>query len=516
MQSQAAQHNLESASQQWSNRILIAAAMGILFLTFFPFRFVSHPKLPDDAFPLLLGGVPGKHSGVLDALLNVLLFVPFGYGLSEKLREKGKSRGATLLLVWIAGALFSYGIEFVQLYIPSRDSGWEDVLTNSTGSAAGFLFFAVSGSAVLRSLGRIESVLESFFTVRRVAAVLLIYFALWFAISARLQRETRLTNWDPDSQLLVGNDAIGKPLTAWKGEISRLELWDRALPREIAVALTGGASSDAAAPDALAAYDFSDGPPFRDRTKSLPDLSWSAGTPAQGDPNQLVFDGGAWLASTAPASDLVTDLQRTNQFTIHLVCRPAEGNGSDGRIISISRSTGVVNLTIRQEDTSLVFWFRSPLSVRHAQLAWYIPNVFAPNQARSILYSYDGSSLSLYIDGKPEAIRYQLGPGAGLARVFRRIKPNELDGYHDIYYALVFFPAGAVLGIVARKVRAHRAAAWLSLALMLAVPPVLFEGLLIAVSRRSFSTGDLVLSLALTAGGALWMNADAPPHTRAL
>ena len=67
----------------WSNRILILAIAGILFLTMYPFRLNIH-ALANGASPFLLG--KSEKSGLVDALLNVLLFVPFGFGLGEKLR----------------------------------------------------------------------------------------------------------------------------------------------------------------------------------------------------------------------------------------------------------------------------------------------------------------------------------------------------------------------------------------------------------------------------------------------
>lgn len=272
MQSQAAQPNLPSDSQRYSNRILIAAMAGILFLTCFPFQFMSHARLPEGASRFLLGMTFGKHPGVFDDFLNVLLFVPLGFGLSEKLLEKGKSRIGTFFAVLIAGFFLSYAIEFTQLYIPGRDSGWEDVITNSSGSAAGFFLFLILGSALLRLLTRAERSIESLATAGRVAVVLIVYFACWFTVSARLQAETKLTDWVPDSRLLVGNDVAGKAGNGWKGAISKLEIWDRALPPRAATAVTGGAVSQADAPAALAAYDFTGGAPFRDRMKFLPDL----------------------------------------------------------------------------------------------------------------------------------------------------------------------------------------------------------------------------------------------------
>src|ERR1700674_1294680 len=154
----------------WSNRILLLAIAGILFLTLYPFRFDFHVVLPGNASPLLLGRTL-KSSGVKNAFLNVLLFVPFGFGLSEKLRERNKSRGLTFVLALAAGALFSYGIEFLQIYIPERDSGWEDVFTNTLGSVVGFLVYAILGKFALRCLSNCESLLETLLTLRRVFVV---------------------------------------------------------------------------------------------------------------------------------------------------------------------------------------------------------------------------------------------------------------------------------------------------------------------------------------------------------
>ena len=88
-------------SISWSNRILILATAGILFLTLYPFRLNFH-ALANGASPFLLGK-SGK-SGLVDALLNVLLFVPFGFGLSERLREPGKSIRFVLLATVAVGA----------------------------------------------------------------------------------------------------------------------------------------------------------------------------------------------------------------------------------------------------------------------------------------------------------------------------------------------------------------------------------------------------------------------------
>jgi len=488
--------------------------MGILFLTLFPFRVVFHAKLPAGASPFLLAGPFFKDSGVRDAILNVLLFVPLGFGLSEKLSEKSKSRVAIFFTVWIGGAVLSYAIELAQLYVPGRDSGWEDVVTNSTGAAAGFFLFSVFGSALLLFLARAERAAESFLTPKRLATALLIYFACWFAISGRLQTESRLTNWRANTHLVVGNDATGGAGGVWKGEVSELELWNRPLSPESAVALSSGATPRSDEPQPVAAFDLTSGPPFRDRMQSLPDLSWPPGIQGHGDPSGLGPHGGKPVALTTPASGLVAALQRTNQFAIHVVCKPAQAV-LFSQIISISGTPAPTNLTMWQEGTSLGFWFRSPVSVGHALLAWSVPKVFAPNQARNIVYSYNGSILTLYVDGRLAAPPYRLGPGAVLARAFRLIRPNELDGYHDIYYALVFFPVGIALGIAARAAWARGLLVWLSFGFVVVVPGILFEFLLAALGGRGFSARSIALSAALSVMGGFWINADRMSRGRA-
>src|SRR5277367_1613228 len=188
----------------WSNRILILATAGILFLTLYPFRLNFHP-LVNGASPFLLG--KSAKSGFVDALLNILLFVPFGFGLGEKLRERGKSIRFVLVSALAAGALFSYAIEFTQLYIPERDSGWEDVFTNGSGSLVGSILYLLVGSAIVRVLSATHRSLVRWLTPVRIAWVLLAYFCFWFLLAAVLQKQSRLSNWKPEAILILGNDA---------------------------------------------------------------------------------------------------------------------------------------------------------------------------------------------------------------------------------------------------------------------------------------------------------------------
>lgn len=422
------------------------------------------------------------------------------------------SRSSAFFLVWAAGAIFSYAIELAQFYIPMRDSGWEDVFTNSSGSIVGFFLFEILGAFTISFLARCEAGLRSWLTLRRIAVLLLIYFGSWFALSAVLQTQTRLSNWDPNSLLVVGNEAGGQ--SAWKGRISELQLGDRALPDATALQLTSGQIGNEVRSVWRAEYNFSGAPPFKDRRDFFPVLSWTPSVPLPPPSDTLVLNGKSWISSKAPVSDLVTDLRKTNQFAIHLICSAEETHSGRGHIISIARSPLLADLTVRQEESNLVLWFRSPLSVKRAILAWYVPNVFNDTQARNILYSYDGANLSLFINGKKSSRLYRLGPGTSLARLLRMVRPAELQGYNDIYYSLIFFPAGIILGMAAQK-RIHAGAAnRLVIILYFLLPAFLLEFILTQVSGRSFWMSNCLLPISLTVAGYLWIGSDSSRFAR--
>jgi len=507
-QDQPTDSALQPDAYAWRYRILLAALTGILFLTFYPFRFSLHASLPAEASPFLLGR-GGKGSGPLGAFLNILLFIPFGLGLAAEFRRRGRSWISTILYTWAAGALLSYSIEFAQLYVPARDSGWDDVVTNSTGSLFGSLLLVFPGQSILAVLGRCEKALEEWLNVNRAAALLLGFLVLGFGMSAKWQAETRISNWDANCRLVVGNDATRQHF--WAGQASRLQIWDRAIPIALAERITlGGASAANDVPLPVASFDLSGASPRQDPSRLSIELSRISALRPRGVGGP--FDVESWLATTVPVTELAAGLRRTNQFSVRAVIIP-DTVASTGRILSLSEPSGLSDLYLRQEDTDLVFWFRNGISVKRALLAWIVPNVIAAHRPRDVLFSFDGSVLRLSIDGKrfPE---YRLSPGTAWAQWFRYVRPSELNGYEDIYYASLFLPVGVLLGITLRKESSRRAAGMLLTVFGLIIAPLILELILVWVSGRAPSVGSIAQSAFLAIAGLIWINADFWPAAR--
>ena len=494
----------DAHAPSWSNRILFPAAVGILFLTLYPFEF----SLVRHGLPFLLNGW-GKGSGTLDVFLNVLLFIPFGFGLAESLRERGRSRAAVVGIALVAGALFSYTVELLQFFIAVRDSGWGDVITNSTGSALGSLVYEFGGATILSLASHIESALVTWLNWRRVIVSLLVYVGVWLAVSIHFQREVRITDWGPHSMLLIGSSAVEEPDSAWNGRVFEVEFWNHALPETAAKAITAGGPPTG--PPPLASYNLSGDPPFQDLRRVLPGLAWARDPSASAPP----VAEGSWLISRAPISSLVNQVARTNRFSLHVLCQASPAVARNRRIVVIAQPLGPMNLELDQKGTQLGFWFRNALSAKRPRLAWGVPNVFAPGQARNFLISYDGSRLTLYLDGRKEGRAYELGPGAGLAALLHGIKSGELDGYHYIFYAIVFFPPGWLLGLGWRKLASETVLRLGLMSLGVLVVPFLFEICLAFGGSASLWLGNIALSMLLVLAGAFWANTDRhQPETR--
>jgi len=500
------------SSVSWSNRILIVATVAIFFLTLYPFEFDLHRHLMRPLFPFSLGGW-GKGVDALDDFLNVLLFLPLGFGLAESSRERGKSRLAALALSLLVGCSLSYVVELLQIYLPLRDSGWRDVLTNSIGAIFGATLFDLLGPAVVRQLSRAEHLASAWLTFGRATAVLLVYVGLWSVGAACLQRAARPDNWNPDSFLVVGNSASNDRQSGWSGQVYELDVWGRAVSPELALTMTSQNAADASASNSIAVYRFSGPGPYPDERHLLPNLSWTAQAPSTNAVNDAPLNRKSWLVSAGSVSALVSDLRKTGQFSVRVLCEPTETNGVDARIVSILSASGTSNLEMRQKDASLVFWFRTPISGARSRMSWTVPEIFAANKMCDILLSFDGASVNFFVDGGRRGRGYELGPGAALARYVRRIKAPELKGYRYIFYAIVFFPLGSILGLLWKP----SPAPWLRLFFFLLLglsPAIVLEFVLMHVSGRALSSENLLLSIVLTFGSSLWINADRrPPRT---
>lgn len=76
----------------------------------------------------------GSQSFYLNVIGNIVIFIPFGYFISNYIKPKG------MLPILIVSALSSMTVEFVQICI-GRSFDIDDIILNAVGAIIGFLFY---------------------------------------------------------------------------------------------------------------------------------------------------------------------------------------------------------------------------------------------------------------------------------------------------------------------------------------------------------------------------------------
>jgi hypothetical protein len=76
-------------------------------------------------------------SNWLDVAVNILGFLPLGGLLMRLLTGRGMNAGMALFMAVSAGFVVSFGVEYLQAFLPSRDSSLRDLITNCAGTLIG-------------------------------------------------------------------------------------------------------------------------------------------------------------------------------------------------------------------------------------------------------------------------------------------------------------------------------------------------------------------------------------------
>jgi VanZ family protein len=137
-------------------RALALAALGAAAFTVYgslvPFHFRALPvgEAVDQFRAVLAAGVQIVSRS--DALANVLLGAPLGFALLGVLcADRPRSVGRTITLAALllpACALFAAGVEFSQLFTPTRTCSASDIVAQTIGSALGMVAWGVFGRAL--------------------------------------------------------------------------------------------------------------------------------------------------------------------------------------------------------------------------------------------------------------------------------------------------------------------------------------------------------------------------------
>ena len=373
----------------WLGLITLGALALNLWLRLTPFDFMWDGRVPWERLslgPLTLRDVP----------LNVLLFVPLGFGLAgifnnHRLRRFHRLEEKICEICVICGSLLllSVVLEAAQLFLPQRAPSVADVVANGLGALLGVWLYRAWAMGIGRALRR-------YVTRRNLLVGLGVYVLLATWLTVYLYRSVRLSNWDDSFPLVVGNEAVGR--RQWSGKVHRLS-FDAYCDSDIVSA---------------ARYDF-DGPaPYAnlDEDFTHPALDWSEGSTTAQDGQGVRLGPGEWLTTTEPFRDFSEQARRCHSFAITtLVATIDPAQRGPARIISISADAERRNITLGQEADALIIRLRTPAGGENGQKPeLLVPGVFADGRTRLITVRYDAPMLWVTVDSEEYAL--SLAPGA--------------------------------------------------------------------------------------------------------
>jgi glycopeptide antibiotics resistance protein len=445
-----------------------------------------------------------------DVLGNILLFTPFGFSLAWLIDRR--FRWQISLLLTVAGScLFSFSIELAQSFIPTRTSSWFDVLANTAGGALGWLVYRAlrnkCDQAMWRGWERIIGSLE----VKWLATLFVAYAILAIAASMVFGRSAMLKNWDISYGLRMGNSADGKH--PWRGQIFEAAIADRAVDTKDANKVFQNGLDSVVPDNMLASYRFTEDAKGANHFENSPRLVWNPQTPADNGAAAQFAAGGAWLESSGPAASMESRIRDSNQFSLFVeLATDQVFQPGVNRILELASDPNHADIVLAHYYSSLLLRLRNGLT----GLVGFPPDYHERHVLKSpgvhkILFTYDGSTLRFYADGR-QGIPMEYGPGNVLFKHLVFLRQYEDLGYKWIYYSLMFVPLGCMLSL-ATMAGKHISAVWIAAGFL--VPSLVLEPAQAAYNHRPVHSFNFFIGVFLTSAAFWYMGRFIPGTAKA-
>lgn len=478
--------------------LVIFSILVVLVATLYPFNFA----LPDSISKRELVNSFDNNSFFSDQVNNVLLFLPFGFGLTGLLQRRKTKLILQIVAVTLASAALSLTVELLQIMVPSRTPTPADIFNNSFGGFLGLICFYIWNSQSFKAiLQRIESSKASN-SISKITLFFTAYIILIFLISIPWQATTNLSGWNPSFPLIIGNEKTAD--RAWEGYISELNITNQALPQNQVKQILSKTNTQSNTQtnsfsnienSLVAAYEFTGKGPYKDKSGKQPDLLWNGESTTQNQEGVFISSN-HWLQTAKPVTSLSESISKTSEFTISttLTTTQTEQTGP-ARIISLSSDSFRRNFTLGQQESDLVFRVRTPLTGANASdVKLDVPNVFNDKKPHQIVITYSKSSLTIYVDSIANIHTLNL----------LDLIPKEKRFF---YYGLTFIPFGLCLALLTtlarRKINFYR----LMLPAGILLPSLILEGILVQESGKEISLKNLFLGILFTAGTMIVLKA---------
>ena len=477
--------------------ITIVAAAAVLYFALFPFDFVDQGRSSSEIVRRF-SVISGSPWALREVPANILLTIPFGFGLGGLLRSRTSSTWKIVLVASMCAFVLSCGVELAQSAWLLREPSVGDIVANTAGGAVGAWLWTrmASRSRVREGLASVEAQVAW----RRAWLVFgLVPAGLLVAVTIAHRTDSELAGWDQRFPIVLGNEATGN--RPWHGSISRVALADRVLSHdEIARVLDGAPVSQIAPGSGLVDHSFRDDPnvppgwELRRTDGQLAPAFFSKG---------LEVGPGRWLQTDGSAAEVSRRIDAANSFTLLVDATTASpAQTGPARLVSISSDTHHTNLTLAQEGVDLVVRVRTAFTGDTGiSPEFVVPGVFRNDTRRRVVVTYRPSTISVTVDRVDDTTSIALLPEtvplvATFTDEVRELRASALGNVlRQLLFATILFAPWTVwVALVAFPQRQHRRGPAVALVI---VPIVSIEAVLAwTVPGHSFRVGFVLTTAA--------------------
>ena len=453
----------------WGYLLLIATSVAIFIATMSPFNFIITDSLSENII------IDSFHSStnIKDYVRNILLFVCFGVACAKILINKQYRLAQILTFSFFLSAVFSLGIELTQILLPSRVSSFSDIICNSLGGLLGSSIYCwrkdfarLIYSLINRDYRQIN--------LQFLVAIIVSYIATIICGWALLVNSINFSNWNKDAYLAIASEVTGKIF--WRGSIASLYICDRAIDRsEIGRAFESTNSFFSQSPNLVTSFLFSEIRPFYlDKNAGTPDLHWQQKSPYRSSKylsnhlienvktttideqvhnyNSVLFNNKNSLISAAPATNLNQRIGASQEFTLSVILATNKlKQVGPSRIVSLGENIYNRNLMLGQEDSNLVFYFRTPITGERAtQPGFYIPDFFQDTNFHQIVITFSDRKLTFYVDNPSRQYDFIFQPST-LLKLFLPLLVEQWNinlASFDLFKAEIVFRSSILIPMI--------------------------------------------------------------------
>jgi VanZ like protein len=470
--------------QQIGWALLVVGTLAILIATLSPFTFDLHHTNRLALLP----------SSFLDLPRNVLLFVPFGVGLSCVANAR------TASIVGISFGVTAI-VEALQFFLPHRVPNLSDVAANTFGGYVGALCFRLwqRRDWCLSQLGRT-------WRPAQVITVWATYFALAIVLVAVLLSGLRPSGWDDKFRLALGNELTGD--RPWSGSLRDVALFDRPVNADQARELLGGAIPKALQDSVLVSYPLVES--YEPAVGVASRLVRAGMEPSAPGTNGAELIPKGWLVTSEAVTAITQRINSTREFTLALTATPAIlDQRGPARIFTISRHPYSRNLTLSQTRDALALRWRSNWTGTNGVTPeLQFPDVFVSLEPVRAVLSFSANTVSLYTSRSAATSSIFLGPELGAAAILRegkwwqaRVGSARLLVSSMALPIMIYVPLGIASGFVA--ISGIGAQIWSVLSVV--CPPLLYELAVVRWGEVSFRWPFFALGMFLIAASLLFV-----------